>query len=176
MRKRGKSGVAVLALVGCSAAGLALGGCSDSGSGSGSESASESAGGGGYSDVVQVTGTSTFTGGIDWIMEASDPRVSGDSTADPQCGEMIEDGDRTTGFCTVTSTITNDGGTWEGGCTGTVTWTATEPDVVHDFDCTLVGAGGYLGLRYRFNSLAGDEEAGPSAITGRIESFTPSAS
>jgi hypothetical protein len=176
MRRRGKSGVAGLAWVECCALVLALGGCSsDSGSGSGSASTAAS-NDSGYSDVVHVTGTSTRIEGINWLEDASDPRVSGDSTADGQCGEMIEDGNRTITFCTVTSTITNDGGTWEGGCTGTATWTVTEPEVMHDFDCTLVGVGGYLGLRYRYNTQGGDEDSGPFQTTGQIESFTPSAS
>jgi len=76
-----------------------------------------------------------------------------------------------TGDCTVTSTLTNDGGTWEGGCTGTTTWTVTEPEHMHDMDCTLVGAGGYEGLRYVF-SIAGAE--GLWALTGQIESLTGS--
>ena len=110
--------------------------------------------------------------------ELSDPQLNGDTTSDPQC-VYTEDGDRTIGYCTVTQTKTNDGGTWTGGCTGTVTFTVTDPEVMHDFDCTLVGAGGYLGLRYRYNVVGGDEEAGPWETTaGRVESFpaSPSAS
>ena len=154
MRWRGKSEVAAVALVACSALSLALGGCS-----SGSDS--------GDSDIVQVTGTSTQTEDITWTNEASDPRVSGEATNDPDC-EYVEDGDRTIGVCMVTSKMSNDGGTWEGGCTGTTTWTATEPEHMHDFDCTWVGGGGYLGLRYRFNIAGGD---GPWEFTGQIEPF-----
>jgi hypothetical protein len=116
---------------------------------------------------VEVSGTAG---------ELSDPRLNGDTTSDPQC-VYTEDGDRTIGYCTVTQTKTNDGGTWTGGCTGTVTFTVTDPEVMHDFDCTLVGAGGYLGLRYRYNFVGGDEEAGPWEITaGRVESFPASPS
>lgn len=165
MRRLGQSGVAVLALVGCSAVGLALGGCSsDSDSGIGSASAS----GVGYSDVVQVTGTSASP--PDSALEASDPRVSGKYTNSPEC-ELIPDGGRTIGYCPVTSTMTNDGGSWEGGCTGTTTWSVTEPEHMHDFDCTMVGSGGYLGLRFRYNIRGGD---GPWEMTGQIESFPAS--
>jgi hypothetical protein len=167
MRRHGKSGVAGFALVMGSALVLALGACSsDSGSASGGATASTSASGSGYTDVVQVAGMAG---------ELSDPRLNGEVTNDPQC-ELTEVGDRTIGYCTVTETMTNDGGTWEGGCTGTTTWTVTEPEHMHDFDCTLVGAGGYLGLRYRYNIVGGD---GPWEITaGRVESFpaSPSAS
>ena len=176
MGRRGKSGVAVLALVGCSAVGLAVGGCSGGSSGSSGNGGSSSSSGSGisYAEVVQVTGTSTRSGagGSTWKSEASDPRVSGDRTANPQC-EMTGDDQRTIGFCTVTNTITNDRGTWEGGCTGTVTWTVTEPETMHDFDCTMIGAGDYLGLRYRYNIQGGDEDAGPWSFTGQIESFSP---
>lgn len=171
-RRRRKSGVTGSALVACSALVLALGGCTNdsaSDSGSASESGSES----GYSEVVQVSGTSTQTRGITWTTEASDPRVSGDSENDPNC-ELTEDGDRTIGICTATSTLTNDGGAWEGGCTGTTTWTLTEPDHIHDFDCTMVGTGDYLGLRYRFNIGGGN--AMPWESTGQIETFPTSTS
>ncbi len=171
MRRRGKSGVAVLALVACSAIGLALGGCSsDSDSDSGSASASPSLGG--YSDVVQVTGTSTQIGdGITWTTEASDPRLSGEVTNDPSC-EMTEDGDRTIGFCTVTSTSSNEGGSWKGYCTGTTTWTVSEPEHIHDFDCVMVGTGDYAGLRFRDRIVGG--EAMPWEFTGQIETFPAS--
>lgn len=142
----------------CAAVGLALGGCSGQGD-SGSEQV----------DVVQVTGTSTQTGDIAWVNEFSDPRVSGQATNDPEC-DFTEDGERTIGTCTVTSTISNDGGTWEGGCTGTTTWTVTEPEHMHDMDCTLVGAGGYAGLRFVFTVTGGDVD--PWQMTGQIEPVT----
>ncbi len=59
------------------------------------------------------------------------------------------------------STITNDGGTWEGGCTGTTTWTVSEPEHKHDMDCTLVGAGGYEGLRFVVNIKGGTDRGRP---------------
>jgi hypothetical protein len=150
----------VIALGVCAAVGLALGGCSSDGDSSRAEA-----------DVVQVTGTSTNTGGITWVNEFSDPRVNGHTTNDPQC-EYTDDGDRTTGICTATSMTTNDGGTWEGVCTGTTTWTVSEPEHMHDIDCTWVGAGGYEGLRFVFNIKGGD---GPWEITtGQIEPFTAS--
>jgi hypothetical protein len=175
MRRRGKSGVAGFALVGCSALVLALGGCSgDSGSATASNSAS--AGGGGYSDVVQVTGTSTLLGGTTWKAESSDPRLNGESTSDPQC-EFTEHGDRTIGYCTVTNKSAGDGpGGWEGYCTGTTTWTVTEMEHIHDFDCVLIGTGDYAGLRFREHIGGGD--AMPWEFTGQIETFpaSPSAS
>ena len=70
------------------------------------------------------------------------------------------------------STISNDGSTWEGGCTGTTTWTVTEPEHMHDMDCTLVGAGGYAGLRFVFTVTGGDVD--PWQMTGQIEPATAS--
>ena len=70
------------------------------------------------------------------------------------------------------STIINDGSTWEGGCTGTTTWTVTEPEHMHDMDCTLVGAGGYAGLRFVFTVTGGDVD--PWQMTGQIEPATGS--
>ena len=85
-------GSGLLALAGCSAACLALGGCSSGSSRSsrsGSSSSSSSSSGISYADVVQVTGTATRSrsGGITWKSEASDPRVSGDRTANPECAD-----------------------------------------------------------------------------------------
>ncbi len=162
MRGLGKNRKLVIAWGMCAAVGLALGGCSGEGD-SGSVEA----------DVVLVTGTSTQTGDITWVNEFSDPRVSGEATNDPQC-EFTEDGERTTGTCTTTSTISNDGGTWQGGCTGTTTWTVTEPEHMHDLDCTMVGAGGYQGLRFVFTIKGGDVE--PWQMTGQIEPITASPS
>lgn len=163
MRRRRKPGAAVPAVVGCSAVGLAFGGCS-----SDSDSGSASAG---YSDVVQVTGTSTQIDGITWTAEASEPRVSGEGTNDPSC-ELTEDGDRTIGYCTVTSASTNDEASWKGGCTGTTTWTVTDPDHIHDFDCTMIGTGDYAGLRFREHISGGN--AMPWEFTGQIETFPAS--
>ena len=97
--------------------------------------------------------------------EVSDSRVSGIAESDPNC-EFTEDGDTTIGVCPVSATITNDGGTWEGTCEGTTTWSTSEPAQVHDIDCTFLGTETYEGLRY-LEHLEGTDF--PWSITGRIE-------
>jgi hypothetical protein len=48
---------------------------------------------------------------------------------------------------------------------------ACDPGRRHDFDYTMVGSGGYLGLRFRYSIRGGD---GPWEMTGQIESFPAS--
>jgi hypothetical protein len=50
----------------------------------------------------------------------------------------------------------------------------TEPEHMHDLDCTMVGAGGYQGLRFVFTIKGGDVE--PWQMTGQIEPITASPS
>jgi len=176
MSRHGKSGVAGFALVMGSTLVLALGGCSSDSDSGGNDSGSASARGSGYSDVVQVTGTSTLLGGTNWKAESSDPRLNGESTSDPQC-EFTEHGDRTIGYCTATNKSAGDSPEgWEGYCTGTTTWTVTEMEHIHDFDCVMIGTGDYAGLRFREHIGGGD--AMPWEFTGQIETFpaSPSAS
>jgi hypothetical protein len=160
MSRLGKSRRSLTTCGVCAAVNLAPGGCSDEGD-SGSEQVA----------VVQVTGTSTQTGDITWLHEFSDPRVSGEATNDPHC-VFSEDGERTTGTCTVTSTISNVGGAWDGGCTRTTTWTVSDPEHLRDMDCTLLGAGGYAGLRFVCTLMGGDVD--PWQMTGQIDPVTAS--
>ncbi len=85
---------------------------------------------------------------------------------------MTQDGERTIGYCMSTNVSNSDGaGSREGGCTGTTTWTVTEPEHIHDFDCAMIGTGDYLGLRYTSHMTGGN---GPWEMTGQIETFPAS--
>jgi len=97
--------------------------------------------------------------------EASDERVEGIASIDVSC-DLTEDGENTLGECAGPAAITNDGGTWEGICEGTTTWSISEPAHVHDFECVYVGTGAYEGLRYVEYTGGTDY---PWPITGRIE-------
>ena len=118
-------------------------------------------------EVTGDTGPCGLPGDADYVcqVETSDDRVSGIAETYIVC-EFTEDGDVTVGDCAGPSTVTNDGGTWEGTCEGTTTWSTTEPDHVHSIDCTYLGTGAYAGLRFR-EHLEGVDF--PWTITGRIE-------
>lgn len=112
--------------------------------------------------LSQVRGT-IYLGPWD---DLSDSRVVGEAEHVMDIDFVVE-GDRTTGFVTVTSlTISNDGGTWEGTGEGTTTWTATDPDHLHSLDYTLTGTGDYADLVFTFHAEGVDF---PWAITGTIE-------
>ena len=112
--------------------------------------------------VTGDTGPCGLPGDADYICltDTSDDRVSGIAETNISC-EFTEDGDTTVGDCTGPSTLTNDGGVWEGTCAGTTTWSTTEPDHVHSIDCTYIGAGAYVGLRFR-ERLEGVDSRGRS--------------
>jgi len=122
---------------------------------------------GGASEIVEVSG-STGTETEPGVFEngtSSDDRLVGTSELTIEC-DTSEDGGTTIAECAGPNIITNDGGTWEGTCEGTSTWTTSEPDHVHVFDCTYLGTGDYQGLRF-VRHLEGIDYPWP--YTGRIE-------
>jgi hypothetical protein len=123
----------------------------------------------GGNDAVEVsgsTGTCDLPGDVYTCeTETSDDRVSGIAEIAIHC-EFTEDGDTTLGDCSGPAIVTNAGGTWEGTCEGTTTWSTSKPDHVHVFDCTYLGTGDYEGLRY-VEHLEGVDFPWP--LTGRIE-------
>ncbi len=126
---------------------------------------------GGSSEVVEVsgsTGVQTGQSGDTDIFDdnsSSDDRLVGVIELTIEC-ESSEDGDTTIAVCTGPVTLVNDEGAWEGTCEGTSTWSTTEPDHVHDFDCTYLGTGDYDGLRF-VQHLEGIDYPWP--YTGQIE-------
>ena len=120
--------------------------------------------------VVEVsgsTGTAVESDGLEVFENgtSSDDRLVGTYELQIEC-DISEDGDTTIADCTGPITLTNDGGTWDGTCEGTSTWTTTEPDHVHVFDCTYLGNGEYAGLQFS-QHLEGIDY--PWAYTGTID-------
>ena len=106
----------------------------------------------GVIEPVEVSGTNGVpveSDGFDLFENgtSTDPRLVGTYKLKVEC-DITEDGDTAIANCTGPNTMTNDGGSWEGTCEGTSTWTTTEPDHVHVFDCTYLGSGDYEGLRF----------------------------
>ena len=98
-------------------------------------------------------------------VQMSDERASGVLEALVDC-ELTQEGEATTGVCSGTVTISNDGGTWQGTVEGTTSWTTSEPVHVHALDSTFLGTGGYDGLRMVFHAAG---YSTPWTLTGRIE-------
>ena len=123
--------------------------------------------GGGDSDTVEVTGTTGTESepGVFLDGTSSDERLVGRTELAIEC-DITEDGDTTIANCSGPNIITNDGGTWDGTCEGTSTWTTAEPEHVHDFDCTYLGTGNYDGLRF-VQHMEGIDYPWP--YTGQIE-------
>ena len=99
--------------------------------------------------------------------------VDGPWTGDPIGGlpgsverGFTQDGEATTGVCSGTVTISNDGGTWEGTTEGTTLWTTSDPTHVHELDATFLGTGDYAGLRLVTHA---EGTGTPWTLTGRIE-------
>ena len=80
--------------------------------------------------------------------------------------DITEDGDTTVADCSGPNVITNEDGIWNGTCEGTSTWTTSEPDHVHVFDCTYLGSGDYDGFRF-VQHMEGIDYPWPH--TGQIE-------
>jgi len=118
-------------------------------------------------EVSGSTGTAVESGGFEVFENgtSSDERLVGTYKLQVEC-DISEDGDTTIADCTGPITLTNDGGTWDGTCEGTSTWTTTEPDHVHVFDCTYLGDGEYAGLQF-IQHLEGIDYPWP--YTGAIE-------
>jgi hypothetical protein len=118
-------------------------------------------------EVSGSSGTPVESGGFDVFEDgtSSDARLVGTYKLQIEC-DITEDGDTTIADCTGPNTLTNDGGTWDGACEGTSTWTSTEPDHVHVFDCTYLGSGDYAGLRFTQHMEGIDY---PWSYTGTIE-------
>jgi hypothetical protein len=123
--------------------------------------------GGGDSTTVEVTGATGTESepGVFLDGTSSDERLVGRTELTIEC-DITEDGDTTVADCSGPNIITNDGGTWDGTCEGTSTWTTAEPEHVHDFDCTYLGSGDYDGLRF-VQHLEGIDY--PWSYTGHIE-------
>lgn len=118
-------------------------------------------------EVSGSTGTPVESDGFDVFKNgtSSDDRLVGTYELQIEC-DITEDGETTIADCTGPNTLTSDGGTWDGTCEGTTTWTTTEPDHIHVFDCTYLGSGDYAGLRFS-QHLEGIGY--PWAYTGTIE-------
>ena len=123
--------------------------------------------GGGDIETVEVTGTTGTESepGIFLDGTSSDERLVGRTELAIEC-DITEDGDTTVADCSGPNVITNEGGTWDGTCEGTSTWTTSEPDHVHVFDCTYLGSGDYDGLRF-VQHMEGIDYPWP--YTGQIE-------
>ena len=118
-------------------------------------------------EVSGTTGLCTESEGLTVCdTTSSDERVAGTNRYNPEC-ELSKVGDTTTGDCSFPITLTNDGGTWEGTCEGTTTWSTSEPAHVHKFDCTYLGTSDYEGLRYVVHVEGSGDYPWPT--TGRIE-------
>ena len=112
--------------------------------------------------------SSIETGNLSRVtMMSSDDRVTfTGEVALERCEFTFDEAEgRTVGQCTATTTVTNEGGGWEGTDTGTTSWTTTEPEHMHVFDFDYVGTGGYEGLRYFGITTFGD---GAVTQTGQI--------
>ena len=98
--------------------------------------------------------------------QMSDERVSGSQHSVVDC-QFSEDGGSTVGECQVTDVIRNEGGSWNGTCEGTTTWSTSSPAHLHIFDCTYLGSGDYTDLRYVAHMEGFDL---PWSVTGTIDS------
>lgn len=96
----------------------------------------------------------------------SDDRVSGATTQEIHCDRVWEYEDATSVDCRTTMTISNGGGAWEGVVIGTSSWTRDNPLHVHHMSGTLVGTGGYEGLRFVMRMDGSDY---PWSVAGTIE-------
>jgi hypothetical protein len=118
-------------------------------------------------EVTGNTGTCAVTDGLSICDNGTytDQRVSGRAWYSIEC-DFTEIGETTIGECSGSATRFTDGGTWEGICEGKITWSTSNPDHVHVFDCTYWSTWDYKDLLY-IEHLEGIDY--PWSITGRIE-------
>jgi hypothetical protein len=100
--------------------------------------------------------------------ETSDERLSGDDETVVNCdlSQPSSGEEKYVAECWGTTTLTNDGGTWEGTFQGTSSWSSSEPEHVHDMETVFVGTGDHEGLQF-VGTYGGVDF--PWELTGTVE-------